>query len=74
MTDEDGDIRTKHTTINVYEDCLINPNWKAKRNVMGLAINNCKLYFAEHSIRGVDGHDLHQLKAQPFVKPGFWKE
>ena len=28
-TDEDGDIRTKHTTINVYEDCLINPNWKA---------------------------------------------
>lgn len=28
-TDEDGDTRTKHTTINVYEDCLLNPNWKA---------------------------------------------
>ena len=28
-TDEDGDTRTKHTTINVYEDCLINPDWKA---------------------------------------------
>ena len=40
--------------------------WKAKRNVMGLAINNCKLYFAEHSIRGVDGHDLHQLKGSTF--------
>ena len=31
-TDEDGDTRTKHTTINVYEDCLINPDWKAIYN------------------------------------------
>ena len=27
-TDEDGEIRTKNTTINVYEDCILNPKWQ----------------------------------------------